>query len=265
MQSSRLDELLRAERAVAPEPGADDRIWAAIEHRLSHGPPPPAGVEAAPAAAGGTLLLKVAAGVALVAAAAGAIAAGGGGGDEAVREDRIVAAAEPARTPSVAPREDAPREDAPKADAPTDAPKEDASTDAAPPAVVAEPPSVAPTIASKKSPSRPKKAAAKPSEPEPEPVASEPPPPVDFQAELGLIQEIRRALKLGNWTEGLELVDEHVRRFGARGQLVQERIAYEVLALCALKRKDQARRAADELLKEWPDSTHAPKVRCAYE
>lgn len=263
MQSSRLDELLRAERAVAPEPGDEARIWAAIEHRLSHGPPPPAGGESAPGALGGALktgLLKVAVGVALVAAGVGALASRGGE-SEPVREDSIVAAAEPEPGPP------------PPAVAPVAAPP--AVVAVAEPAVapVAEPPPVVvtpvvePAVTSKKS-SRSKRT-VRPDEPAPaeaEPVETEPPPPIDIQAELALIKRTRGALKAARYAEALELVDEHVRRFGARGLLVQERMFLEYLGLCALERFDAAHRVADELKREWPDSTHLPHLsKCAGE
>ena len=85
--------------------------------------------------------------------------------------------------------------------------------------------------------------------------------PADFAAELRLIAEIRGALKQGDSARALARVDEHERRFGARGQLVQERLAYHVEALCAAGRVADARRVAGELLKKWPDSTHAPRVK----
>jgi hypothetical protein len=250
MQPSRLDELIRAERAVAPDAGADARIWAAIEHRLTHGPPPPEGVEAGAGTVGGAAgkatLLKVAAGVALIAAGVAGLASRGEA-ERPVREDMpVVAAAVPAP--------EMPKVDVPKIDAPTPA----VALPIPAPSVVADVDVASVEAAPKKSATSKKKAATKPSEPavEPEPVVTEPAPPVDFQAELGLIKEIRGALKRAKYAEALELVDEHVRRFGARGSLVQERMFLEYLSLCALDRVDAAGRVAEELKKEWPDSTH---------
>jgi hypothetical protein len=256
MQPSRLDELIRAERAALPEAGADARIWTALEHRLTHGPPPPEGVEAGVGAAGGaagkaTLIIKVAAGVALIAAGVAGIASRGGA-ERPVREDMpVVAAAEPARAPEVAPK--------------TEAPEEPVSEVAPAVAPIVAAPEVAPVEPAAKKSAAPKKKVAKASEPEETKVAP-PAEPVDFTAELALIGKIRRELQLGAWTGALALVDEHTRKFGARGQLVQERMAYHVLALCALERVDDARRIGGELVTKWPDSTHLPRLQssCAF-
>lgn len=260
MQISRLDEMIRAERAVAPEAAADARIWAAIEHRLTHGPPPPDGVEAVGAAGGAagkaTLIIKVAAGVALIAAGAAGIASRGGS-ERPVREDMpVIAAVEPEVAPEVA---------APEVEAPEVIPEVVPAAPLVAASLVAGP-DVAPELAPAPKKSATKRKATKASEPE-EPQQIVPTEPIDFTAELALIEKIRRELKLGAWTGALALVDEHARRFGARGQLVQERMAYHVLALCGLERVADARRIGGELVKKWPDSTHLPRLRgsCAFE
>ncbi|MFY0534948.1 hypothetical protein [Nannocystis pusilla] len=246
MQSDRLEDLLRAEREAVPEPGAEDRIWAAVEHRLAHGPAPPSGADVAPAtlgkAAGGGVTLKVIAGLALIAAAVGVWAA----------RDR------PAAPPVVAVA--APIEAVPEARSEIPAPTP------TPAGVEAPAPALKPPVIETPAP-------------EPEPVPEEPQEikkkprtkakaeapveeePADFAAELKLIGQIRGALKQGDSARALAGVDEHARRFGVRGQLVQERLAYHVEALCLAGRVADARRVARDMLDKWPDSTHAPRVK----
>ncbi|MCY1055100.1 hypothetical protein [Nannocystis sp. SCPEA4] len=252
MQSDRLEALLRAEREVVPEAGAEERIWAGVEHRLAHGPAPPSGADIAPGAvggAGGGLAFKVIAGLALVAAAVGVWGATRGQEPpiapvvavapiEAVPKDRPELPVE--AVPEVRP-------EGPAAPAIEAGPEVRSETAAEPPAPVPEEP---PEAAKKQPRTRPKVEPAK--------ADAE---PADFAAELRLIAEIRGALKQGDSARALARVNEHERRFGARGQLVQERLAYHVEALCAAGRVDDARRVAGELLKKWPDSTHAPRVK----
>ncbi|WAS92128.1 hypothetical protein [Nannocystis punicea] len=250
MQSDRLEDLLRAEREVVPEPGAEDRIWAAVEHRLAHGPAPPSGADVAPgtlagATGGGGVVLKVIAGLALVAAAVGVWAA----------RDR------PEAPPVVAAA--APIEAVPEARSPITAPVA-APT---PAGVEALAPAPDPPVAEAPAPDEP--AAEEPSETRKKPPRTKPKlealpadaAPADFAAELKLIAEIRGALKRGDSARALAGVEEHERRFGARGQLVQERLAYHVEALCAAGRVADARRVARDMLAKWPDSTHAPRVK----
>lgn len=246
MQSDRLEALLLAEREVTPDAGAEERIWAGVEHRLAHGPAPPSGADVAPGAlgsAGGGVALKVIAGLALVAAAVGVWAAAGRSEPPA---PQVVAAASieavPADMPPI------------PAAVPVESVPETRLEPVLPAAPVAAPePASAPEepVEGKKRP----RARAKVDAPEPDAE------PADFAAELKLIAEIRGALKQGDSARALARVDEHARRFGARGQLVQERLAYHVEALCAAGRVDDARRVAADLLKKWPDSTHAPRVK----
>jgi len=244
MQSDRLEALLRAEREVVPEAGAEERIWAGVEHRLAHGPAPPSGVDVAPGAlggAGGGVALKVIAGLALVAAAVGVWAAAGRSEPPA---PQVVAAASIEAVPA----------DRPPIAAP-------APIEAVPETRLQPSPPAAPVVAPAPAPEEPaevkKRPRARPRIDAPEPDAE----PADFAAELKLIAEIRGALKQGDSARALARVDEHARRFGARGQLVQERLAYHVEALCAAGRVADARRIAADLLEKWPDSTHAPRVK----
>ncbi|WP_434428354.1 hypothetical protein [Nannocystis pusilla] len=243
MQSDRLEDLLRAEREAVPEPGAEDRIWAAVEHRLAHGPAPPSGADVAPAtlgkAAGGGVTLKVIAGLALIAAAVGVWAA----------RDR------PAAPPVVAVA--APIEAVPEARLETPAPTPTPAGVEAP-APAPKPPVIevpAPELA----PEEPQEIEKKPRTKKAEALVEEE--PADFAAELKLIGQIRGALKQGDSARALAGVDEHARRFGVRGQLVQERLAYHVEALCLAGRVADARRVARDMLDKWPDSTHAPRVK----
>lgn len=243
-----LDELLRAERQVVPDPAAEARNWAAIEHRLTHGPPPPPAAEVAPSALGGATGLKLVAGL-VVAAAVGGLLAVGGGAPEPAPRDREVAAVQPVR-------EDRSVPPAPVEPVASAVPEEPAA--APEPIAPVEP--VTPPV--EKRPARAKKASK--SEPTPVEPAPEPAPAADdFAAELQLLAEIRGALKRGDHAGALLKIDEHVKRFGAGGQLVQERMASQVDALCGLGRVDDARRVAAKLLEKWPDSTHAPRVRAS--
>ncbi|MCY1013168.1 hypothetical protein OV079_48100 [Nannocystis pusilla] len=244
MQSDRLEDLLRAEREAVPEPGAEDRIWAAVEHRLAHGPAPPSGADVAPAtlgkAAGGGVTLKVIAGLALIAAAVGVWAA-----RDKPAAAPVVAVAAPIEAVPEARLEVSPPAPTPaRVEAPAPAPKPPVIEAPAPEPVPEEPQGI------KKKP-RTKVRAEAPAEEE----------PADFAAELKLIGQIRGALKQGDSARALAGVDEHARRFGVRGQLVQERTAYHVEALCLAGRVADARRVARDMLDKWPDSTHAPRVK----
>lgn len=245
MHDERLEQLLRAERQVRPDPGAEDRIWAALEHRLTHGPPPPGGADVMPGAAGGATgtALKIAAGLALIAGAVGVLVAGVGADPPAPRELPPVATVHVPEDRSIV----------------------------EPPAALAEPfavvaPALAPVEPAEPAAEPPVEAPKRPSRTRAKPVVSDPPArsepgPEDFAAELQLIAAIRGALKRGDSAAALAGVDEHARRFGARGQLVQERMAYQVEALCGADRVADARRVAGDLLARWPDSTHAPRVK----
>ncbi|MDC0717010.1 hypothetical protein [Nannocystis bainbridge] len=245
MQSDRLEDLLRGEREAVPEAGAEDRIWAAVEHRLAHGPAPPGGADVDPGALGGAtggggVVLKVIAGVALIAAAVGLWSA-----RDRPEAPQVVSVAAIEAVPEARPNIATP---APLAPAPE--PVVTPSVTPAPAVVEApEPAPEEPTEARKKSRPRPRIDAP--------PVEEE---PADFAAELKLIAEIRGALKRNDSARALAGVDEHARRF-AGGQLVQERIAYHVEALCAAGRVADARRVARDMLAKWPDSTHAPRVK----
>lgn len=252
---ARLEQLLQRERQVRPEPGAEERIWSAVEHRLTHGPPPPSGAEVAPGAGGATaakgIVLKIAAGVALVAAAVGIAAATRDTGPSGARPEVPAVAVEHVS------------EDRPVAE-PAAAVAEPAIAAAGDVAAPEEPPEPAlvetsPEEPPVQEPKRRSRARAKAGDDPPATTAE--PGPEDFAAELQLIAEIRGALKRGDSARALAGVSEHVRRFGARGQLVQERMAYHVEALCAAGRTGEARRVAGDLLARWPDSTHAPRVK----
>ena len=291
----RLEDLIRAERTVAPEADAEARIWAAVEHRLAHGPPPP-GAEAGPAALGGgakATLVKLVAGALLV-AGGGALLVGRGASGGRDRSD----AAADARA-----REEDAREDMPSASREEEAAvagggavqdvRQDGSAGAGAVAGggavqdVREDRSAgagagASALAGaggdpgggavqdvREDRSAPAEAGAPLAEkrrrrtaPRAEEAAEAAAPlETDFTAELQLIAELRAALRGGDGAAALAKVEEHVRRFGSGGQLAQEREALRVEALCAAGRTGAAKRAAEALLQRWPDTTHAPRVK----
>lgn len=83
--------------------------------------------------------------------------------------------------------------------------------------------------------------------------------------ELRLLKAAHRSLR-SDPSRSLELLEEHARRF-PRGALLEERMAARVAALCALRRAEDARRQARELLAENPQSPYAARLRepCAEE
>lgn len=223
-QEPSLADLVAAEREVGPDLAAEARVWADVERRLVHGPPP----VPLPDPGVGGLILKWIGGLVLV----GGIV---GGGALLARQPR---SEEP---PVVAPvRVERVVEAVPKDMPPTTLPLRQVE----PPALPAPP--VAP-VRVKPGPVKRKD----------EPEVSE---PLDLEAELRLVAEIRAALKRGDGAGALARVAEHRKKFGARGVLVQERSAHEVEALCAVGREADARRLAAEFLRQWPDSPHRARV-----
>jgi hypothetical protein len=223
-QEPSLADLVAAEREVGPDLAAEARVWADVERRLVHGPPP----VPLPDPGVGGLILKVIGGLVLV----GGIVGGGA---------LLVGAPQP-EEPPVAPPVLVGRdvEAVPKDMPPTTLPLRQV----APPAPPVEP--AAPVRVK----TRPVKQEVG------EPMTE----PLDLEAELRLIGEIRAALKRGDGAGALAGVAEHRKKFGARGVLVQERSAHEVEALCAVGRETDARRLAAEFLKQWPDSPHRARV-----
>jgi hypothetical protein len=96
----------------------------------------------------------------------------------------------------------------------------------------------------------------------PKPVVRSPKPEsaTSIKEELEIIRGVQKAIKGGDGRAALALIADHAERF-PRGQLVQEREAARVRALCALDRVDAARAAAAEFLERWPKSPQSARVR----
>lgn len=232
-----LQDLVAAELEAAPDPAADARVWAGIEHRLVHGPPPPALPE--PGAGVTMTTLKLIGGLLLTVGAIGGVGL-------LVRADEPPVAAVAPRLPTLAARVDDP--------------------------VVAPVPQLAPppgpvgghlsekTAAEPDPKLRPKLTRSTRSGP------TEVAPPagvqLDLEAELRLVASIRAALRRGDTKAALAAIAEHKRDFSA-GALIQERSAHEVEALCAAGRADEARALADAFVRRWPESTHRARVAAA--
>jgi hypothetical protein len=83
--------------------------------------------------------------------------------------------------------------------------------------------------------------------------------------ETALLRAAQHALSLGTSRSAARahaLVNEHATRF-PDGKLAQSREAVRVLALCALRRTQEAHRAQRQFLREWPDSPLRPRVESA--
>ena len=224
-QPPSLAELAAAERDAAPDLAAEGRVWAAVEHRLAHGPPPPA----LPEAAG--VLGKWIGGLVLV----GGVAGGALLWSRQAPEGPVTP---PTHVTPAALRhglEDMPPETWPK--------------------VYVVP--AAPTR------TRPVTTSARP-RPSPDANAADsraPAEPPDLAAELRLIAKIRTALQRGEVEAALAGIAEHRREFGRDGAMIEERSAHEVEALCAAGRGEESRRRAGEFLERWPQSPQRARVK----
>ncbi|HWA75636.1 MAG TPA: hypothetical protein VG937_25045 [Polyangiaceae bacterium] len=98
------------------------------------------------------------------------------------------------------------------------------------------------------------------------PAASEPTPDsanvIALRAELALLNEMQGALRVGQASRALELVERHQREF-PNGQLGTERLATEVFAACQLGDLSRARAAAQRFLKRDTSSPLALRVKGA--
>jgi hypothetical protein len=110
----------------------------------------------------------------------------------------------------------------------------------------ADPPAPLPTIAAPAPDPAPR--AVRPTAPRPAD---------DLAAELALLRRARAALTGGTPAEALPLLDEFERRFGA-GHLAEEGALLRVQALCDSGARARARAAAEQLVRRFPDSPHAP-------
>ncbi len=86
-----------------------------------------------------------------------------------------------------------------------------------------------------------------------EPPPLEPAPPSTLSQETKLLREIKAALDRHEPAEALALAEDHARRFPA-GAFANERQVAQARALCALGRKDSARKVADRFVAAHPTS-----------
>jgi hypothetical protein len=143
--------------------------------------------------------------------------------------------------------------------------------------VAAPPPPIATTIETPALPPEPlvtATATTPPAHPIPPPnvthVAAAPPPAVEIappsiKDETALLLNAQAAIREGDATRALSLLDDHAKRF-PEGALAEERDASRVLALCAANRKDEARKEGQAFLATHPKSPAATRVRssCAF-
>ncbi len=252
------------QRAVAPPPGAEERTWQAIVHRLSHGPPPPP-LDPGPAGSDPAAAPPPPAtdpGVAAGSAGAASTAAGGAGAGAKVLATIVLvgatAGAWALRSGATAPATD-PFPVAAVVDAPASGASAPMPT--APEVAPAYEPSAPPAptrgdlgVRSPSSSRRVRRApAARRSSAPPSSEAT-------LAEELALVRRISVALRDGRADEALRLAEAHGRRF-PQGHFVEERTALHARALCRLGRTAQGRRLARRFLRSHPNSIHQPAVR----
>lgn len=129
-----------------------------------------------------------------------------------------------------------------------------------------EPTSDEATSASAEAPSRGERRRAKATAPL-EPGPSDPgPADTTLAAEMQLLRRARVALREGDPSRALAELKAHARRF-ASGQMVEDREALRVQALCDAGRGSEARVAASAFMRAHPGSPHAARVEkiCAAE
>ncbi len=136
----------------------------------------------------------------------------------------------------------------------------------APSAPVAAAPSTAPSAEVAPVSSRiyaqasPQDGAVAPRRAPPTPLAHAAEPSLD--SDIQLLRDVDAALRSGRAEAALRVLDDR-RSHGSAGALVQERAASRVVVLCALRRTEEARAAASNFLRQWPDSPLTPRVRSA--
>jgi hypothetical protein len=253
-ESEELLERLIAHERAAPEPeaAAVERMWTGIEGRLGGGPPPP-DVQGGPPTTGGAsqgAMLKIVGAVAIAGAVgAGAWAVAGGDGQPPAAKETPVAVADRGSDlePAISP------------DAGVDTPGEEEGSTGA---LAKEEPTGSEMVETSTSDTDSLRPASRPSSPRVRPRPAESSESETFADEARLLQRIYGALKRDDVDAALRLVAEHRRRFPA-GQLVQERRAVEVEALCSSGRTRQGRAKAAAFEADFPGSTHLSRVRTA--
>jgi hypothetical protein len=84
----------------------------------------------------------------------------------------------------------------------------------------------------------------------------------DIAAELALIQAAQRSLRADDPQSALQNLRTHRQRH-PDGTMKEDRLALEVIALCAAGRHDEGTRARTEFLRSWPQSIYIDRVRQA--
>jgi hypothetical protein len=143
---------------------------------------------------------------------------------------------------------------------PPDGASQRAATAAAAPAPGRTPDPAAATLGAEAE----QQAADAPRAPEEETVAALAPAPVNdsLAGELALLRRARSALDRRDADAALALAKQHAARY-PRGTLRQERLATQVLALCGLRRTEEARVLARELERVAPRSPHLMRIRAS--
>lgn len=122
----------------------------------------------------------------------------------------------------------------------------------APVPVVVEPPPTAPPVVAV--------------EPEPKPVVAVQPKPVTADQQLSLeksyLEQARAAMARQDVNAALEALGQHAARF-PRGQLTEERLAMQVLALTSAGRSIEAKNAADAFRAKFPNGLFRSAVDAA--
>ena len=245
-----LEALVASEReASGPSPEVRDRMWTAIDTRLSQGPPAPElGDEPLLTAAKGPgALLKI---VGVVAVVAGL----GGGAALLLRTPEAEAPAPELAAAAVEPGDPTPAEP-PPSDLPTGPAFDPDPNPATPPAPARDPDPPAASAATTH-------AQPKPSRPTPRGApkqAPQPKQPKTLAEEIALMQRISTALKQGDSTRVAALVSEHERDF-PKGQLIEERRAAKARSLCMRDKLEAGRKQAQQFAARWPGSIHLAAV-----
>jgi hypothetical protein len=139
---------------------------------------------------------------------------------------------------------------------------------AAQPAVTSKPAVAAPRASDRRnpepeaSPPAPTGPAVAGFEPLPESTHSVSSPSNSLEAETSALREVQAALRAGQPSAALALIDQQNARFPA-GSLAPERAASRVLALCALGFVERAQGEAARFALQWPNSPLLGRVRSA--
>lgn len=247
-----LSELLAREAELQP-PSAEarERVREGVARTLEGGPPPSPVSDAPPtlppSGLGTVGLLSIVGGVA-VAAGVAVFALSTAGGPSPVPEPGTPPAAAETVDPEPEPEPERPVE--PEAVPERPAPR---GTEAASEPPVAD--EKGPEPASDVTP-RPKAAPKSKTEAETE---TEPPAAKGFAEEYALVQSIWKALRRDDPKTAMNRIAAHERDF-PKGQLVQEREAARVQALCAQGKEDAAEKAVAAFVAKFPGSSHRAKL-----